>query len=68
MATQVFQVSGMTCGHCVNSITEEVSEVPGVTNVQVDLEKAELKFDSENEIAFEVIEAAVKEAGYEVVV
>jgi copper chaperone len=68
MATQVFQVSGMTCDHCVNSVTEEVSEVPGVTNVQVDLEKAELKFDSESEIAFEVIEAAVKEAGYEVVV
>ncbi len=68
MATQVFQVSGMTCGHCVNSVTEEVLEVSGVTNVQVDLEKAELKFDSENEIPFEVIEAAVKEAVYEVVV
>jgi copper chaperone len=67
MTTQVFKVTGMTCGHCVNSVTEEVSEVPGVSNVQVNLEKAELKFDSETEIPFSIIEAAVKEAGYEVV-
>ena len=67
MATQTFTVSGMTCGHCVASVTEEVSEIAGVSNVVVTLETGELKFDSEAEIANEVVAAAVKEAGYEVV-
>ena len=33
-------VSGMTCGHCVSSVTEELSEIPGVTSVDVDLHAA----------------------------
>ena len=32
-----YPVAGMTCAHCVASVTEEVSEIPGVGNVQVDL-------------------------------
>jgi copper chaperone CopZ len=35
MTTSTYTVSGMTCGHCVSSVTEEVSEVAGVTDVQV---------------------------------
>lgn len=67
MPTQTFTVSGMTCGHCVASVTEEVSEIAGVSNVEVTLENGELKFDSETEISLDVVSAAVKEAGYEVV-
>lgn len=67
MPTQTFTISGMTCGHCVASVTEEVSEIAGVSNVVVTLESGELKFDAETEIASDVVAAAVKEAGYEVV-
>lgn len=67
MTTQTFTVSGMTCGHCVASVTEEVSAIEGVSNVVVTLETGELKFDSDVEIANEIVAAAVKEAGYEVV-
>ena len=37
MSTSTYTVVGMTCGHCVNAVTEEVSAVPGVTDVDVDL-------------------------------
>ncbi|MBP0644918.1 heavy-metal-associated domain-containing protein, partial [Mycobacterium tuberculosis] len=37
-ATATFTVSGMTCGHCVASVEEEVSGIPGVQSVEVDLE------------------------------
>ncbi len=37
MSTQIFPMTGLTCGHCVGAITSEVSAVPGVTEVLVDL-------------------------------
>ena len=37
MTTTTYTVKGMTCGHCVSSVTEEVTEIPGVTGVEVDL-------------------------------
>ena len=35
--TQTFQVNGMTCGHCASAVTEELKQIPGVTDVNVDL-------------------------------
>ena len=37
MATQAFPVTGLTCAHCVGAITSEVSSLPGVTDVQMNL-------------------------------
>ena len=37
MSTQIFPVTGLTCGHCVGAITSEITAVPGVTSAQVDL-------------------------------
>jgi copper chaperone len=37
MSTQTFDVIGMTCGHCASAVTEELSALDGVTDVQVDL-------------------------------
>ena len=64
MTTNTFDVQGMTCGHCVRSVTEEISAVDGVESVDVDLEKgtAVVAGDAEPE----AVKAAVKEAGYEV--
>lgn len=64
--TTSYTVTGMTCGHCVGSVTKEVSAIPGVTDVKVDLESGGLTIDSESLIDFAVVEAAVDEAGYTV--
>ncbi|WP_145000221.1 heavy-metal-associated domain-containing protein [Kocuria rhizophila] len=62
-------VSGMTCGHCVSSVTEELSEIPGVTSVDVDLKAggtSPVRITSERELSPKEISAAVTEAGYTV--
>ncbi|MFI6458365.1 heavy-metal-associated domain-containing protein [Streptosporangium amethystogenes] len=65
--TSTYTVKGMTCGHCVSSVTEEVTEVPGVTGVTVDLATGLVTVDSDGPIDDAAITAAVEEAGYEVV-
>jgi copper chaperone len=62
--TSQYVVSGMHCGHCVSSVTEEVSAVSGVTDVKVDLDSGRLTVVSNTEIPHQSIEAAVDEAGY----
>jgi copper chaperone len=66
MSTATYTVTGMTCGHCVTSVTEEVSQVPGVTAVDVDLENGGLTVTSEAPVDDAAVRAAVAEAGYEV--
>lgn len=58
-----YKITGMTCGHCVNAVTEEVSEIDGVTSVDVQLEGGKMAVTSDAEIDFEAIKAAVDEAG-----
>jgi copper chaperone len=64
--TSEYLVSGMTCGHCVASVTDEIRTIPGVTDVQVDLRSGDLVITSDTGISFEAVEAAVDEAGYSV--
>jgi copper chaperone CopZ len=66
VTTTSYTVVGMTCGHCVNAVTEEVSAVPGVTGVDVDLASGGLTVTSEAPVDESVVRAAVEEAGYEV--
>ena len=63
--TSTYSVAGMTCEHCVRSVTEEVSEVPGVTAVEVDLAGGRLTVQGTADDA--AVREAVAEAGYEVV-
>ncbi|GGT02382.1 heavy-metal-associated domain-containing protein [Nonomuraea spiralis] len=67
MSTATYTVKGMTCGHCVSSVKEEVGEVAGVTTVDVDLATGLLTVGSEAPVDAAKIVAAVEEAGYEVV-
>ncbi|WP_067134845.1 heavy-metal-associated domain-containing protein [Microtetraspora malaysiensis] len=67
MTTTTYTVTGMTCGHCVSSVKEEVGEVAGVTGVEVDLATGLVTVDSEGPVDAAAIAAAVEEAGYEVV-
>jgi copper chaperone len=64
MTTSTYTVTGMTCGHCVASVTEEVSEVAGVQDVQVDLGSGRMVVTGEADAA--AVRAAVEEAGYSV--
>ena len=65
--TSTYTVKGMTCGHCVQSVTEEVSEVAGVSAVEVDLASGRVTVSSEQPVDDAAVRAAVAEAGYEVV-
>jgi copper chaperone len=63
--TVSFIVAGMTCGHCVSSVTEEVSALPGVTDVTVDLASGRLTVTSAAPLQTERVRTAVEEAGYQ---
>ena len=63
--TQTYTVTGMTCGHCVSSVTEEVQEIAGVENVDVVLETGSLTVTSAEPVDDAAIRAAVEEAGYQ---
>lgn len=67
MTTVTYKVSGMTCGHCVQSVKTEVSKLGGVTNVEIDLGSGQVMVTSEETIDDAALRAAVDEAGYEVV-
>jgi copper chaperone CopZ len=59
-----YTVHGMSCSHCVFSVREEVSEVDGVTDVDVDLASGRLTVVGQ-EIRDDDVRAAVADAGYE---
>lgn len=62
---QYYTVYGMTCDHCVLSVTEEVSEIAGVERVDVDLDSGRLAVTGSS-VSRDAIRQAVAEAGYEV--
>ena len=64
--TSNYTVTGMTCAHCVASVTEEVQEIPGVENVDVVLETGTLTVTSSQSLDDDAVRAAVEEAGYRV--
>ena len=64
--TTTFTVTGMTCGHCVAAVTEEVSKLDNVTNVGIDLASGAVTVESDGPVDPEAFAAAVDEAGYAV--
>ncbi|WP_446225670.1 heavy-metal-associated domain-containing protein [Nocardia sp. IBHARD005] len=64
MATTTYTVTGMTCGHCVSSVKQEIGKIDGVTSVDVDLASGLVRVDSEGDLADAEVAAAVDEAGY----
>ena len=62
---QTYQVTGMTCGHCVTAVTEEVGAIAGVTDVRVDLSSGRVEVTSTRSIGPDEMSAAIDEAGYE---
>jgi copper chaperone len=64
--TTTVTVTGMTCGHCVASVREELEELAGVTDVDVTLDSGQVVITSETPLDAADIAAAVDEAGYAV--
>jgi copper ion binding protein len=62
--TQTFEVVGMTCGHCVSSVSEEVGALVGVREVSVDLRTGRLELTADQPITTQAVREAVEEAGY----
>jgi copper chaperone CopZ len=67
MDHHTYTVSGMTCAHCVMSVTEEITALDGVTDVAVDLPTGAVAVTSERPLDAEQVRAAVEEAGYALV-
>jgi copper chaperone len=70
MSTTTYTVSGMTCGHCVAAVTDEVGALPGVTGVTVDLVaggNSKVHVVSDSELDLSAVAEAVDEAGYQLV-
>ncbi|MGB8406183.1 MAG: cation transporter [Mycobacterium sp.] len=63
--TEVLEVQGMSCGHCVSAITAAVEPLAGVTAVEVDLKAGTVRVDGEPDRA--TVAAAIEDAGYDVV-
>lgn len=65
--TSTYPVTGMTCGHCVTSVKEEVGTLPGVTNVEVDLVSggtSHVTVTSDQSLDRGNVARAIDEAGY----
>lgn len=68
MAHETLKVDGMTCGHCVETVSKAVSSIPGVSKVDVDLQKKSVTVDfDEGETDLADIKSKITDAGYEVV-
>lgn len=68
MSTTTYSVTGMTCGHCVASVTEEIHKLSGVTSVVIDLrpdDASVVKVTSDAPLDVAAVAAAVDEAGYQ---
>jgi len=61
------KVKGMSCKHCVASVTKALSEIEGVTDVQVNLEKGEATFNEQSPVPEQTIKDAITRIGFEVV-
>jgi copper chaperone len=62
----ILKVKGMSCQHCIMSVTKALNQLDGVKNVHVDLAKGEVRFDNTKSIASDQIQKAITDAGYEV--
>ncbi|MER5466418.1 MULTISPECIES: cation transporter [unclassified Streptomyces] len=65
--TTVYQVTGMTCGHCEGAVSSEISGLPGVVSVKAVASTGQVTVISEAPLDDAMVREAVDEAGYELV-
>ncbi len=62
----VLRVKGMSCQHCVMSVTKALNQLDGIKDVQIDLAAGEVRFENTRDVAADRIKAAIEKAGFEV--
>jgi len=67
MTTATYTIKGMTCQHCKSAVSAELSRLPGVRDVQVDVAAGTATVTSEQPLDLQAVRDAVDEAGYELV-
>ena len=67
MNPSTYTVTGMTCGHCVESVTEELDSIPGVEDVVIELSTGRVEISSTIPLDPASVRGAVEEAGYQLV-
>jgi copper ion binding protein len=67
IATNTYNVKGMTCGHCVNAVSTELTKIDGVTDVAIELDTGMVTVTSSAPLDTKDVLAAIDEAGYELV-
>ncbi|WP_203186324.1 heavy-metal-associated domain-containing protein [Streptomyces pratensis] len=65
--TTVYEVKGMTCGHCEGAVSEEISGIEGVTSVTAEAATGRVTVTSATPLTEDAVRSAVDEAGYELV-
>jgi copper chaperone len=60
------KIKGMSCDHCVRSVSKVLNSIEGIKNVKVDLAKGEATFIEEKPVDVNMIKEQIKKAGYEV--
>jgi copper chaperone CopZ len=63
--TETYRVTGMTCAHCVQAVTAELTALPSVTAVQIDLASGDVTLTSQAPVPVDQVASAVDEAGYQ---
>lgn len=63
----ILKIKGMSCGHCVASVSKALSEIDGITDVQVNLERGEASYRETKPVAADIVKEAVSRIGFEVV-
>lgn len=61
------KVTGMSCQHCVASVTKALSEIEGISDVKVNLEKGEADYKEDKPVPMSTIKDAISKIGFEVV-
>ncbi len=65
MAVHTITVAGMSCGHCADAVRAEISKLPGVNAVDVDVDSGRVQLTNDSEVPAAALRIAVEEAGYE---
>jgi len=65
MAT--IKVKGMSCQHCVASVTKALNDIEGISDVKVDLEAGSATYNENSPVTIEAIKDAISRIGFEVV-
>lgn len=64
--TTTVSIKGMSCQHCVNAVAKALKQLPGITDVQVDLGKGRAVVDHDDSVSLIAVKKQIEQAGYEV--